>query len=635
MASKRNYYGNIRAPDFPEGLAWLNTARPLSLVELRGKLVLLDFWTYGCINCIHIIPDLKRLEAQFPNELVVIGVHSAKFANEREVDNLRQIVQRYGIEHPVVNDRDFAVWQSFAVRAWPTTVLIDPRGRVLAAHSGEGVYEAYADLIAEAVRRYDEEGVLDDSPLDITPGDVAQEGAAASAPGLLSFPGKVLADEVAGRLFIADSNHHRIVVCDLAGTVQEVIGAGEAGLADGAFEEARLNKPQGVALDGDRLYIADTENHAIRLADLAARTLSTVAGDGRQGRGGSGGDPRNVQLNSPWDLVRVGGYLFIAMAGPHQLWVLDIQANLLVPYAGSGREALLDGPLARAGMAQPSGITSDGRVLYVADSEASAIREVDLRTDGMVRTLIGQGLFDFGDVDGDREAARLQHPLGVLWYRGTLFVADTYNHKLKVVDPAAGRVATYLGDGHPGSEGGDHPRFYEPAGLAGAGGKLYVADTNNHAVRVVDLQSRTVTTLNLQDPQGLLAEPGPFGGTIRLPAQRVRPGKGVLRVALRLPEGYKVNDTAPSRLVWEDGSDGVVHLDGDHAMVLNGGDGRPSVEVAFSEGQATVRGELALYYCAERDADVCLIKMARVEVPIEVTPDASASDVEVTLKVAV
>ncbi|MHB0859198.1 MAG: thioredoxin-like domain-containing protein [Anaerolineae bacterium] len=637
MASKRNYYGNIRAPNFPEGLEWINTAHPLSLVELRGKLVLLDFWTYGCINCIHIIPDLKRLEAMYPNELVVIGVHSAKFANERESDNLRQIVERYGIEHPVVNDRDFTIWQSYAVHAWPTSVLIDPRGRVLAAHSGEGVFEAYAELIADAVRQYDQEGVLDDSPLDIAPDGVVLEERPAAARAL-SFPGKVLADETSGRLFIADSNHHRIVICDLAGTVQEVIGAGSAGLEDGVFEEARLNKPQGMALDGDQLYIADTENHAIRRADLAARTLLTVAGDGTQGRGSLGGDPRNVQLNSPWDLVLVGGYLFIAMAGPHQLWVLDIKENRLVPYAGSGREALLDGPLVHAGLAQPSGITSDGRVLYFADSEASAIRQADLDTNGVVRTLIGQGLFEFGDVDGDWQTARLQHPLGVLWYQSTLYVADTYNHKLKVVDAVAGRASTYLGDGHPGHRDGAQPRFYEPAGLAGAGGKLYVADTNNHAVRVVDLESRTVETLELEDPRGLLPvqAQAPFGGTIRLPAQQVRPGQGVLRVELRLPKGYKVNDTAPSRLVWENVADGAVALsDEERTLVLNQHDGRLHTKATFEEGQAVVRGDLALYYCAEENANVCLIKLARVEVPIAVEPGAPASDVDVVLTVAV
>ena len=333
MASPRNYHGNIRAPDFPSDAQWLNTGRPLSLTDLRGKLVLLDFWTYGCINCMHIIPDLKRLEALYPDELVVIGVHSAKFANEGDLDNLRQIALRYELEHPIVNDRDFRIWRAYAARAWPTTVLIDPRGRVLAAHSGERVWEAYHELIADAVRRYDEEGILDRTPLDLTP-----ESRTAPETGL-RFPGKVLADEAGDRLFIADSNHNRIVVCDLDGTVRDVIGSGAAGLADGAFDEARLNKPQGMALDGGRLYIADTENHAVRVADLEARTLATLAGDGTLTYGALRSRAKDAKLNSPWDLVLVGRSLYIAMAGTHQLWRLDLDEGVVEPYAGPGASA--------------------------------------------------------------------------------------------------------------------------------------------------------------------------------------------------------------------------------------------------------------------------------------------------------
>ena len=441
MASKREYYGNVRAPDFPPGLEWLNTDRRLSLVDLRGKFVLLDFWTYGCINCMHIIPDLKRLEATYPNELVVIGVHSAKFANESNRDNVRQIVLRYSLEHPIVNDSDFVVWNSYVVRAWPTTILIDPRGYVLAAHSGEGVYQAWNEIIAEAVRTYEAQGLIDRTPLKLA---LEKDQAPDTT---LSFPGKVLADEKGDRLFIADTGHDRIVVATLAGEVQGVIGSGLRGLVDGALDEARFAHPQGMALDGDKLYIADTENHALRLADLRHGTVQTVAGDGTLAYNFSRGPASVARLNSPWDLVLVESHLYIAMAGTHQLWDLDLMDMTIGPYAGSGREGLLDGPLDRAALAQPSGITSDGRLLYFVDSEASAVRVAEPGTSGRVRTLIGQGLFEFGDVDGDLLTARLQHPLGILWYRGVLYVADTYNHKIKIVDPDASQATTWVGTG--------------------------------------------------------------------------------------------------------------------------------------------------------------------------------------------
>ncbi|HKP72278.1 MAG TPA: thioredoxin-like domain-containing protein, partial [Pyrinomonadaceae bacterium] len=314
--------GRVRAPDFEGTRGWLNTDKPLSLAALKGKVVLLDFWTYGCINCIHIIPDLKRLEAKYPNNLVVIGVHSAKFENEKETDNIRQIILRYEIEHPVVNDADFTVWQSYAVRAWPTQVLIDPAGYVVGKAEGEGNYEVLDNAITETIAEFRKRGGLNEQPLKLA----LERAKVGDMP--LAFPGKVLADTVTDRLYVADSNHNRVVVTKLDGTFVETIGTGERGAADGAFARATFHRPQGLALDGEALYVADTENHLIRRVDLRARTVSTVAGTGEQARSIER-EPeehaaRTVALNSPWDLQLVGRTLYIAMAGPHQIWKLDL-----------------------------------------------------------------------------------------------------------------------------------------------------------------------------------------------------------------------------------------------------------------------------------------------------------------------
>jgi thiol-disulfide isomerase/thioredoxin len=629
MATKREYHGNVRAPDFPPGLEWLNTDRRLSLADLRGKFVLLDFWTYGCINCMHIIPDLKRLEAAYPNELVVIGVHSAKFANESNRDNVRQIVLRYGLEHPIVNDSDFVVWNSYVVRAWPTTILIDPRGYVRAAHSGEGVYQAWNEIIAEAVRTYDARGLIDRTPLKLA---LEKDQAPDTT---LSFPGKVLADENGDRLFIADTGHDRIVVTTLAGDVRGVIGSGVRGLVDGALDEARFAHPQGMALDGDKLYIADTENHALRLADLRQGTVRTVAGDGTLAYNFSRGPASVARLNSPWDLVLVESHLYLAMAGTHQLWDLDLTDMTIGPYAGSGREGLLDGPLDRAALAQPSGITSDGRLLYFVDSEASAVRVAEPGTGGRVRTLIGQGLFEFGDVDGDLLMARLQHPLGILWYRGVLYVADTYNHKIKIVDPDALRATTWVGTGGPGWRDGDAPRFYEPGGLAAAADKLYVADTNNHVLRVALLHTRQVSTLHLHDPRGLLAWQAykAPSAVLRLPEQHVQPGRGAIRLSLDLPQGYKVLDDASSVLIWQP-SDGLLGLvDGQREVKLANREYPVRSEVILKEGAALLEGELTLYYCAQENAATCHIRLARLEIPIIVSDAAPSREISVRIQI--
>jgi DNA-binding beta-propeller fold protein YncE len=304
----------------------------------------------------------------------------------------------------------------------------------------------------------------------------------------------VLADERSNRLFIADSTHHRVVVTDLAGKKVAVIGAGSPGYKDGSFAEARFDDPQGMALDGDTLYVADRKNHCVRAADLKAGTVVTVAGTGEQVQETrlltEPAPARTTGLNSPWALYLAGNTLFVAMAGHHQIWTMDLGRRVIGPFAGDGRENIKDGPLFAARFAQPSGLTSDGKYLYVADSEVSAIRRVPMDGQGRVETLVGEGLFEFGDKDGVGPEVRLQHALGVGYHAGKLYVADTYNNKLKTLDPKTRRVETFLG-------GGKEPLFNEPAGLSFAAGKLYVADTNAHRIRVVDLATKAVSTLEL------------------------------------------------------------------------------------------------------------------------------------------
>lgn len=443
----------------------------------------------------HILPQLRKLEEKYGDVLIVIGVHSAKFPQEKETANVRKAVLRYEIEHPVVNDRDFVIWQSYAARAWPTLMFIDPQGRVIGRHEGEFDLPTMDEVLADMVRQFDEAGLLDRRPLRFK----LEREKEWERP--LSFPGKVLADAAPGRLFIADSNHQRIVVATLDGQVTDVIGSGRKGLRDGGFGEAQFNDPQGMALQGDALYVADTKNHAVRRVDLARRAVETVAGTGQQAMMFHGGGPgRDTPLNSPWDLALHDGALYIAMAGFHQLWTLDLATGQARPYAGSGREMIVDGPLAFAQLAQPSGITTDGRKLYFTDSETSAIRAADLDGAGEVSTIVGQGLFTFGDVDGAGEQVRLQHPLGIAIHDGTLLIADTYNNKVKKVYPNTRGATTYLGSGRPGHKDGvgKEAQFYEPGGLSAAGGKLYIADTNNHAIRVADLQTAQVATLDIK-----------------------------------------------------------------------------------------------------------------------------------------
>ena len=440
----------------------------------------------------HIFPQLRNLERKYSSELMVIGVHSAKFPNEKEKENLYKAVQRCELEHPVVNDAEFQVWREYACRAWPTMMFIDPEGKVIGKHEGEITYQELDGLLGQMVAEFDAQGLLDRSPVKL---------ARQTEPDCpLSFPGKVLADPAGSRLFIADTNHNRIVVASLDGVVMAVAGSGMEGLADGNFQAARFNHPQGMALDGETLYVADTENHALRRIDLEAGTVTTIAGNGNQGRRVQEEGPgMSAELNSPWDLTLYDNRLYIAMAGCHQLWSMDLETGMVGPYAGTGAESITDGALSQATLAQPSGITNDGNRLYFADSETSSIRSAELFPEGRVRTIVGLDLFVFGDTDGEGHYVRLQHPLGVTIHDGLLYVADTYNHKIKVIEPVPRVSRTLLGTGAPGYDDGGaaEATFSEPGGLSTANGKLYIADTNNHHVRVADLETLQVTTLDL------------------------------------------------------------------------------------------------------------------------------------------
>jgi DNA-binding beta-propeller fold protein YncE len=638
MSAQENV--RVRAPEITGGRGWLNTDRPLTLAALKGKVVLLDFWTYGCINCIHIIPDLKRLEAKYPNQLVVIGVHSAKFENEKETENIRRIILRYELEHPVYNDADFKVWQSYGVRAWPTQVLIDPAGYVLGSVSGEGNYDVIDRAVSKTVDEFRKRGELNEEPLKLT----LERAKVGDMP--LAFPGKVLADAKGDRLFIADSNHNRIVVAKLDGTLTDIIGTGQPGSADGPFDKASFYRPQGMALDGDFLYVADTSNHLIRQVDLKTKTVKTAAGTGKQmSEYFRQGPARTIDLSSPWDLQRVGRTLYIAMAGPHQIWKLNLDTQEISTFAGSGREARKDGALLEAGFAQPSGITSDGAKLYIADSESNIIREIDPASE-KVRTLVGGDLFEFGDVDGGGDDVRLQHPLGVFAQGEKIFISDTYNHKIKELNPRERTVKSLVGTRKPGQVDGASPSFYEPGGLSVANGRMYVADTNNHAIRVIDLKTKTTTTLRingLEPPVAVVAptndEAGPNSTEIKSTAQRVKAGAdGTLLIDADLPAGYHLNPAAPQRyrVSIESGGSQLMLKQADKRgmppwrdkiLSFTSKDLQLPLRIPFRAmevGPADLRVQVTLFYCREDNTGTCLIKTLVWRVPVEVTTDANA-----------
>ncbi len=467
-----------RAPEIPAGYTWFNVDHPLAFSgELRGRVTVLDFWTYCCINCLHVIPDLAYLEHKYAHDPVVfIGVHSNKYTTEAYPENIRQAILRLGVTHPVVVDQAHAIWDAYAVNAWPTLAVIDPNGYLIAMFSGEGHREELDRLIAGLLDIGRDRELLADGPITLKP-----EQRPPSRSGLL-FPGKVLADRAGGRLFIADSGHHRVLITDWRGEIIGFLGSGMPGQVDGMYSDARFRNPQGMALFGNNLYIADTDNHMVRQVDLTSFHVHTALGNGIIGydrRGGHRG--RDQLLNSPWDVAFLNGKLYIAMAGLHQIWAYDPQTEIAEVVAGTGREDIADNVARRAVLAQPSGLSAAGELLFFADSETSAVREYDA-AQGLVSTLVGQGLFTFGDQDGSIGHALLQHPLGISAQGQYVYVADTYNHKIKRIDLASREIVTAVGTGRPGLRQDGKPALYEPGGLSIAGEELFIADTNNDRI---------------------------------------------------------------------------------------------------------------------------------------------------------
>lgn len=602
-----------KAPELEGGVEWLNCAGPIRLKDLRGKIVLLDFWTFCCINCIHVLPDLARLEKKYANQLVVIGVHSAKFEGERDSRNIRNAILRYQIEHPVVNDAHHRIWEAYDVHSWPTLVLIDPEGYYLGSVSGEGHYDLLDRIIERLIREHREKKTLNEEPIRF---DLDKYRERRDSP--LYFPGKVFADPANNRIFIADSSHHRIVITDLEGKTLQVIGTGQPGADDGPFDKATFNDPQGMALRGETLLVADRKNHLIRALDLKEKKVTTIAGNGEQGRDRRfGGAALATGMNSPWDLLLVGDDLYIAQAGHHQLWKLSFKDNRLTPWAGNGRENIfpsvshgkegLKGTWERSMFAQPSGLATDGKWVYVADSEVSAVRAVSLDpAERTVKTLVGEGLFEFGDVDGFGEEARLQHCLGVAWHGGKVYVADTYNNKIKVIDPVTLECRTYLGDGKAGRSD-DPPRFDEPAGLHVAGNHLYVADTNNHRIRIVDLKTKAVRTLNitgLEPPRSPSDDKPVFINATRTKVGETPiPRTGEVSLTLRAapPPGFKLNTLAPFQYL----------VQTDKGFEQFGPIAEPGPEMTLKlpadklAGASTVTVSLAYYICKEGSEGIC------------------------------
>ncbi|SPE53988.1 Thiol-disulfide oxidoreductase YkuV [Streptomyces netropsis] len=502
-------HARVRAPELIGKGGWLNTGgTALTLADLRGRIVILDFWTFCCVNCLHVLDELRELEEKHRDTVVIIGVHSPKFVHEAEHQAVVDAVERYEVHHPVLDDPELATWKQYAVRAWPTLVVIDPEGYVVAQHAGEGHAHALEQLVGELEAQHAAKGTLrrGDGPY-VAPEPVATD---------LRFPGKAVLLP-GGTFLVSDSTRHQLV--ELAADGESVVarvGSGERGFGPDGFSE-----PQGLALLPDgTVAVADTVNHALRAYDPATGAVTTLAGTGRQWMQGrpTSGPATEVDLSSPWDVAWFADRLWIAMAGVHQLWTYDPATGTVEVAAGTTNEGLVDGPAPEAWFAQPSGLAATEDRLWVADSETSALRYVERDGEGFaVRTAVGTGLFDFGHRDGEAAQALFQHPLGVTALPdGSVAVSDTYNHALRRYDPATGEVTTLATD------------LREPSDAVLAGDDIVVVESARHRLTRLRLPEEAVRVESVAH-------------RTQRAATDVAPGRLRLDVVFQAPTGQKLD----------------------------------------------------------------------------------------------
>jgi peroxiredoxin len=469
----------VVAPELPDTLQWINSAEPPSLAALRGRVVLLYFWTFDSVNCTNALADLRFLESKYHDGLSVIGVHTPKYDYQRQAAPVLKAVNRCHIRHPVANDADFSVWRGYGVQSWPSFAIVDAQGRFAGLLSGEGRRDEADNLVGELL----DEAAAND--LRVYEASVATVRPEPRMP--LQFPGKVLATPTT--LWIADSGNNRILECDHNGRILRQLGSGTPGCVDGRNREAQFNNPQGMTIVYDTLYVADAGSHAVRRVLLPAGDVSTIAGTGTLGHDlpAESSDPRQTRMSAPIDVVAFEDKLYIAVSGQHQIWRFDITRNRLGVLAGNGRLGIADGEGVDASFAQPSGLDVFEHQLVVVDAAASAARLVSL-TDRQVATLVGAGPYEFGDVSGKRDVARLQNPLGVcVDPRGLAFIADSYNGKIKALNLRSGEIRAL-----------NLPyQLNEPAGISMASNALWIANTNAHEIVRVDLATGQIRHLNI------------------------------------------------------------------------------------------------------------------------------------------
>jgi thiol-disulfide isomerase/thioredoxin len=588
---------------------WLNVSRPLEIADLKDRIILVDFWTYACVNCIQALPEIKKLEEQFGSKLVVIGVHSGKFSNEKDSSEIKKAILKHDITHPVINDADFRIWNSFKANSWPTFILINPNGRIVKTYFGEYGATKIKKDVKKLISKFKYQ--LNRDPLPLMPEKYNIIG------NVLNFPTKLAyAANFSYKLrqlpviFIANTSQHNIVVSSLTGDIITKIGSGKEGLEDGSFDAASFNSPQGLLYDSGKLYVADTGNHALRVIDFKEAKVTTLLGSGQRGQIVEDKivEGKNLDLASPTDIEFFPDKKNIAIAnsGTHQILSYSLDKKIVSTLAGNGAEGIDDGKYPDNSLAQTADMSVSGGKLYFVDSESSSLRALD--KSGNVKTLIGKGLFDFGHKNGNKSEAQMQHPLGLLVDDTGAYISDSFNHAIRKYNFSSAQISDLVGGKTKGEKLGakSSAEFDEPAGIISVFDSFYIADSNNN--RIVKLSRKNLNSelfdimppLQLQKESFLQYLPN----LQKIEKAEVKSDVEII-LKIDLAEGWKINEEGPSFVnllqpTKEDQANLIATFD--WHSVKNKMMKLPKI----SAGDYVLQG--TIYYCENKKNSLCYIK---------------------------
>ena len=464
------------APEFPVPLEWVNTREPFSLAGLRRRVVLLYFWSYDCVHCINLLAGLRQLENKYHDGLTVLGLHTPKYPAQQSDDAVLKAVNRHYVRHPVANDAHWRAWQQYGIEAWPGVLLIDCEGNIAGRFAGEGALRRIDDAVAALLE--------DAASRDLRIYTAARSAFRTEPRMALRFPAHALA--TAERLYVSDTGHNRILECTHQGRVLRQFGSGNAGYWDGRLADAGFNGPQGLAISNDALYVADTGNHCVRRIRLLRGEVETLLGSGLPGHQTPDDCPpgQRIAISAPTAIALSGDRIYVAVAGQHQIWRIDLHTRGIDVLAGSGRCGVRDGVGAESRLAQPSALAMLPGTLLIADAAGNAIRQLRL-SDFSLGTLAGGAPYVAGSEDGMGTQARFAHPLGLAADGATVYVADTLNHRMRAIQSRSGEVTTLNVEW----------RFHEPQGISFAAGALWIADRNAHEILRVDVEAGSCTRI--------------------------------------------------------------------------------------------------------------------------------------------